>query len=178
MFVVDTVEYILKSLSYDSRTIELGKIAALLHDIGYIAGRWNHAQKSAALAMVFLTGLDRFIPDEINAIVQAIEDHSGGMCISSAVGAALLFVDKVDFSKRRNLPSETTDAGYINNLEIENVDIYASAKAITINCITTKTFSKDIFKSGYTRYSMLRNASGFLGCSCKFQFNGIDEKFD
>ncbi len=32
MFVVDTVEYLLKSLSYDSKIVELGKIAALLHD--------------------------------------------------------------------------------------------------------------------------------------------------
>ena len=34
MAVVDIAEHILKSLSYDSRTVELGKIAALLHDIG------------------------------------------------------------------------------------------------------------------------------------------------
>jgi len=49
MFVVDAVEKILSSLAYDSRTVELGKIAALLHDIGNIAGRWNHAVKSAVL---------------------------------------------------------------------------------------------------------------------------------
>ncbi len=58
MFVVDTIEQILRSLSYDSRIIELGKIAALLHDIGCIAGRWNHAQKSAALTKVYLDALD------------------------------------------------------------------------------------------------------------------------
>ena len=51
MFVVNTVAYILQSLFYDIRTIKLGKIAALLHDIGIIAGRKNHAQKSAALAI-------------------------------------------------------------------------------------------------------------------------------
>lgn len=62
MFVVNTIEYILKSLSYDPRTVELGKIAALLHDIGNIAGRKNHARKSAALADVFLDGLEDLLP--------------------------------------------------------------------------------------------------------------------
>ncbi len=78
MFVVDTVEYILKSLSYDSRTVEMGKIAALLHDIGNIAGRSNHACKSAALAAVFLENLEDLLSNEKDMIVQAIEDHSDG----------------------------------------------------------------------------------------------------
>jgi len=178
MFVVNTVERILKSLSYDLRFIELGKIAALLHDIGCITGRWNHAKKSAVLAEVFLSGSIQFLPEEINMIVQAIEDHSNGVRISSAMGAALLIADKVDFSRKRNLPSKNVDAGYQNNLEIESVEIDISEKVISINSITTKAFSIDIFKSGYTRYNMVLKASEFLGCTCRFLFNDKEEMFD
>lgn len=103
MFVVDTVEYLLKSLSYNSKIVEFGKIAALLHDIGNIAGRWNHARKSTALAEVFLDDLEELLPTEKNMIVQAIGNHSDGENIMSPIGAALLLADKVDVSKRRRL---------------------------------------------------------------------------
>lgn len=178
MFVVDTVEYILKSLSYDARTIELGKIAALLHDIGCIAGRWNHARKSAALATVFLDEPIHLLPEEVKMIIQAIEDHSDGKCISSAAGAALLIADKMDFSKNRCLPLKSTDAEYINDLKIDNVDICVSDKSITVNCVSTESFSKDLFKSTYTRYNVLMNASEYLGCAFHFQFNGTEESFN
>ncbi|MCL2357734.1 MAG: hypothetical protein FWC70_11405 [Defluviitaleaceae bacterium] len=52
--VVETTAQVLAETGHDAQTIELGKIAALLHDIGVIAGRHKHAQKSAALARVFL----------------------------------------------------------------------------------------------------------------------------
>ena len=178
MFVVDMAEHILKSLSYDPRIIELGKIAALMHDIGNIAGRWNHARKSAALAAVFLDGSVDFSPEEKNMIVQAIEDHSTGKNISSAVGAALLIADKVDISKRRVLPSETIDAWHKNLLEIEDVDVHVSSKAIIINYITTEAFSKNLLVSEYTKgFSLPIKAANYLGCTCHFQFNGKEYNF-
>lgn len=172
MFVVDTVEYILKSLSYDSRTIELGKIAALLHDIGNIAGRWNHARKSAVLASVFLDGLEDLLPNEKDIIVQAIADHSDGKNILSAIGAALLIADKVDASKRRRLHAETIDDWYRNICQIEDVDISVSSGAITINFITTEIFSKEVFINGYKKgFNLMTKAADYLGCTWNYQFN-------
>ena len=98
-FVVDTIEYTLKSLSYDSRIVELGKVAALLHDIGMITGRWEHARKSAVLSAVIFDGSDHLSSDEKKILISAIEDHSKGKNITNAVGAALLIADKVDWSK-------------------------------------------------------------------------------
>ena len=179
MCVVDTVEYILKSLSYDSRTVELGKIAALLHDIGNIAGRWNHARKSAVLAGVFFDGSDHLLPEEKDTVVQAIEDHSDGKNISSAIGAALFIADKVDISKKRLLAVEIIDSWSMNLLEIDNINIYVSSKIISVNFITTETFSKEILISGYKKsFQISMNAAKYLGCTCYFQFNGIEEKFD
>jgi len=173
MFVVNTAEYILKSLSYDSRTVELGKIAALLHDIGNMAGRRNHARKSAALAAVFLDDTAQFLPEEKDMIVQAIEDHSEGNNISSVIGAALLIADKADISKRRILPLETMDDWHKNLLEIEDVNINVSDKLITINYITTEAFSKTLLAEAHEKYyDMPIKAAEFLGCTCRFQFHG------
>jgi len=176
MFVVDTTEYILASLSYDARTIELGKIAALMHDIGSIAGRWNHARKSAALTEVFLDGQMYFSPEEKSVVTQAIEDHSGGKHISSPIGAALLIADKIDISKRRVLPYETIDPWHKNLLGIDNVEIHVTSCAITINYITSESFSKDLLVSDYAKgFELPVKAAGYLGCTCHFQFNGEDE---
>ena len=177
MFVVDTVEYILKSLSYDARTVELGKIAALLHDIGMIAGRWEHGRKSAALSSVIFDGSDHLIPDEKQMLIQAIEDHSKGANISSAVGAALIIADKIDFSKRRILAVDITSDSLINCQKIENVKILISGDEISISTVTTDDFDKNLFVNEYKpRYKILEKAVEFLGCSCKFQLNEVEER--
>lgn len=178
MFVVDTVETILKSLLYDSRIVELGKIAALLHDIGNIAGRWNHAQKSAVLAKVFFDGSDDLSSEEKDMVIQAIEDHQTGKNLSSAIGAALLFADKADFSRKRFL-DYTIGNRHFNNLEIEDMDIFVSGKAIIINAIATEAFCKDIFISEqYNNYSILLKAANYLGCTCQIRINNEEVKWE
>ena len=171
MFVVDTIEHILKLFSCDSRTIELGKIAALSHDIGNIAGRRNHARKSAALAGVFLDGLCDLSHEEKDIIIQAIADHSDGHAISSAVGAALIIADKVDLSKRRILPVETLDAWHRNLLEIEDVDIYVSGQTIVVNYTTTNAFSQEVYLSDCRVLGLLTRAASYFGCNFKFNWS-------
>ena len=186
MFVVDKVEYILESLSYDSRTIELGKIAGLLHDIGMIAGRREHGRKSAALSGVIFDGSEHLLLQEITRqeremIFQAISDHDSGKDKSSAIGAALFIADKLDFSKKRVLPVsiEKQDDMYKNGLEVDNVDINISGKVIKINVITTETFSKELFMKWYKYpYSLLEKEANYLSCTCNLQFNGIEETLD
>ena len=167
LFVADTVEYILKSLSYDLRTIELGKIAGLLHDIGCIAGRTNHARLSAAIATVYLD-VPLILPEERDIMIQAIEDHSGGNAISSAIGAALLFADKIDCSKKRNLPVEPSHPRYTEQSDIEDVELNISGKVITINYIT----NNEAFCP--TKDKRLIKAAEYLGCTCHFQVNSRD----
>jgi len=173
MFVVSTLEYILQSLSYDARIIELGKIAALLHDIGSIAGRTNHAGKSAALASVFLDTSD-FYPTEKYMIIQAIEDHSEATNISSAIGAAVFIADKLDITKNRVLPLEEIDPWDKNLLEIEDVKIKIAGNSITIDYITTEAFSKEQLFSTYAgKIEMIVKAAAYLGCGCEVGFKPI-----
>ncbi|MCL2499201.1 MAG: HD domain-containing protein [Defluviitaleaceae bacterium] len=173
LFVVDKVEYILKSLSCDERTIELGKIAALLHDIGNIGGRWEHARKSVGLASVFLDNPPHILPEERELILQAIEDHSKAENISSAISAALLIADKMHISKQRILPLELMDSWHKNLLEVEEVKIKISNKNITINCVTTESFSKQLLLDEYPKaLTIFDKAAAYLGCSYQLLFNG------
>lgn len=176
-FVVDKTEYILKSLSYDSRTIELGKVAALLHDIGMITGRWEHAKKSAVLSEVIFDGLDHLSPEEKKMLIQAIENHNTNE-MTSAIGAALYIADKIDCSKNRILPVEIVREADKTSLKIEKVDLHISNKSITINLITTRDFPKEQFVKAYKKtYSSILKRADFLGCTCQFQFNGAEENF-
>jgi len=177
MFVVDKTEYILKSLAYDSRTVELGKIAALLHDIGNIAGRWNHAQKSAALATVLLEYPVHFLPDEKKLIIQAIEDHSKGNKIASAVGAALLIADKIDISKRRLISNKVINKQHKYHLDIKDVGIHVANKVITINITINEAVLKDLLIQEKRGFIIAMKAAVYLGCTCQFQINGRNENF-
>ena len=175
-FVINTAEYILQSLSYSSKIVDLGKTAALLHDIGIIAGRKNHAQKSVALASVFLNDYSSILPDEKEMILQAVEDHSKGINISSAIGAALIIADKADISKNRLLPDKKLDAWHENLLNLRKVEINIANSAVFINFITSKDFSKPLFIEVHNKYiSLPIKASSFLGCSCHFMINGKEE---
>jgi len=170
MSVVDVTEYILKSLSYNSRIIEFGKIAALLHDIGRIAGRANHAEKSAALAQIILDKSD-FSTEERSMIIQAIKDHSKAENISSAIGAAIYIADKIDITKSRILPLGIIDPWHKNLLEIKGVKINISSNEITVDYITTDAFSKELLLSEYDKkIEMIVKAAAYLGCSCEVRF--------
>lgn len=97
-FVVNTIEIILKKLGYSDNVVELGKIAGLLHDIGTITGKKNHAIKSSEMCNKFLDTLT-LSKEEKEIIIHAIEDYSNGNAINSPVGASLLLADKINISK-------------------------------------------------------------------------------
>lgn len=101
-FVIRTIENLLAKLNFDEYTIELGKIAGLLHDIGAIEGKNGHVKRSSEMCIHFLdkTTLSR---ESKETIIHAIKDHSNGDEINSPVGAALLIADKINISKERVL---------------------------------------------------------------------------
>ena len=69
--VATRVEYILKTLGADERSIELGKIAGYLHDIGNLVNRIDHSQSGAIMAFRLLDKMG-FDPKEIAVIMTEI----------------------------------------------------------------------------------------------------------
>ena len=109
--VAETAGYILKTLSYDDRTVELSKIAGYLHDIGNLVNRKEHSQSGAVMAWSILNdmGCD---PGELATIVTAIGNHDEGTGVPvNAVAAALILADKSDvrWTRVRNQDSATFD---------------------------------------------------------------------
>ena len=111
--VAERAAYILQALGYDSRTVELTKIAGYLHDIGNVINRVDHSQSGAVMAFRILDRMD-FPPEEIAIIISAIGNHDEGTGIPvNEVAAALIIADKSDVRRSR-----------VRNPEDVSVDIH------------------------------------------------------
>ena len=111
--VADMAGYILTTMGYDDRTVELAKIAGYLHDIGNLVNRSEHSQSGAVMAWTLLQnmGCD---PGELATIVTAIGNHDEGTGVPvNPVAAALILADKADVRRSR-----------VRNQEISNFDIH------------------------------------------------------
>lgn len=108
MHVAETAGYILETMGYPERTVELAKIAGYLHDIGNLVNRRDHSQSGAVMAWSILNdmGCD---PEEIATIVTAIGNHDEGTGVPvNAVAAALILADKADVRRSRVRNDDTT----------------------------------------------------------------------
>lgn len=111
--VAEKAGYILETMGYPARIIELAKIAGYLHDIGNLVNRVDHSQSGAVMAFRILDkmGMD---PEEIAVIVSAIGNHDEGTGMPvSPVAAALILADKSDVRRNR-----------VRNQEIGSFDIH------------------------------------------------------
>ena len=107
--VAETAGYILETLGYPERTVEVAKIAGYLHDIGNLVNRIDHSQSGAVMAFRILDNLD-CDPEEIATIVTAIGNHDEGIGQPvNAVAAALILADKSDVRRVRNADLATFD---------------------------------------------------------------------
>ena len=106
--VAQTAGYILETLGYPARTVEVARIAGYLHDIGNLVNRIDHSQSGAVMAFRLLDHLD-CDPEEIATIVTAIGNHDEGTGVPvNAVAAALILADKADVRRSRVRNQDTT----------------------------------------------------------------------
>ena len=126
--VVKVAEFageILRTLGYDEHTVELAKIAGVLHDIGNLVNRAEHSQSGAVMAFRILDRMGMDAPD-IATIVTAIGNHDEGTGVPvNAVAAALIIADKSDVRRTRvrNSDFSTFDIHDRVNYSVESSDL-------------------------------------------------------
>ena len=90
MKVADTSRYILETMGFPPRDVELAQIASYLHDIGNLVNRVDHAQSGAVMAFRLLDNMGAD-PEDIATIVSAIGNHDEGTAVAvNAIAAALI----------------------------------------------------------------------------------------
>ncbi len=154
--VAESAKYILETLGYSQKEIELAQIAAYLHDIGNIVNRENHAQSGAVMAFRILDNIG-MEPEDIAEIVSAIGNHDESSAFPvSSVSAALILADKTDVRRSR-----------VRNAEVSTFDIhdrvnYSVEKARI--CLNTNTKTFTLFLDIDTQYgSVMDYFEIFLG---------------
>ena len=175
--VAEMAGYLLKTLGYDERTIELAKIAGYLHDIGNLVNRKDHSQSGAVMAWSILNdmGCD---PAEVATIVTAIGNHDEGTGVPvNAVAAAMILADKADVRRSR-----------VRNTDISTFDIHDrvnySVKKSALKINEDKTIVKlkltvdtkfgsvmDYFEIFLERMILCRKAAEKLGLQFKLIIN-------
>ena len=175
--VAQTAGYILKTMGFDDRTVELAKIAGYLHDIGNLVNRKDHSQSGAVMAWSILNDMG-CEPAEIATIVTAIGNHDEGTGVPvNAVAAALILADKADVRRSR-----------VRNQDVSTFDIHDrvnySVKESTMTINEEKTQVKlkltvdtqygsvmDYFEIFMGRMILCRKAAEKLGLQFKLIIN-------
>ena len=104
--VSEDAAYILSTLGYSEREVELARIAGYLHDIGNLVNRVDHSQSGALMAFRILDKMG-MPADEIATVVTAIGNHDEGTGVAvNPVAAALIIADKCDVRRTRVRNSE------------------------------------------------------------------------
>jgi metal-dependent HD superfamily phosphatase/phosphodiesterase len=172
-----TSAYILESLGYDKHTVELAKIAGVLHDIGNLVNRTEHSQSGAVMAFRILDHKG-MAPADIATVVTAIGNHDEGTGVPvNAVAAALIIADKSDVrrSRVRNNDFSTFDIH-------DRVNYSVTSSALTLNAdekflmlelqIDTEISPvMDYFEIFLGRMMMCRRATDMLGLEFRLTIN-------
>ena len=175
--VARTAGYILETLGFDDRTIELAKIAGYLHDIGNLVNRKDHSQSGAVMAWSILNdmGCD---PAEIATIVTAIGNHDEGTGVPvNAVAAALILADKADVrrSRVRNKDISTFDIHDRVNYSAQesSMQINGEKTVVTLNLVVDTKYGSvmDYFEIFMGRMILCRKAAERLGLQFKLTIN-------
>ena len=175
--VAETAGYILRTLDYPDRTVELARIAGFLHDIGNLVNRVDHSQSGAVMAFRILDHLD-CAPEEIAEIVTAIGNHDEGTGQPvNAVAAALILADKSDVrrSRVRNQDMATFDIHDRVNYSVKKSQLKINEEHSLIKLklwVDTKYGSvMDYFEIFMGRMLLCRKAAETLGLQFKLMIN-------
>lgn len=169
---------ILEKLGFPAREVELGQIAAYLHDIGIVVSRQNHPMTGGAIAFTLLNemGMDAA---EIAPIVGAIGNHeelTGGPI--SAISAAVIIGDKSDvhFSRVQNPILESFDIHDRVNFAVQKsrVDVRPDDRQIELllEIDVSQASVMEYFEIFLSRMVMCRKAAELLGYRFALSVNG------
>ena len=175
--VAEKAGYILRTLGFDNRLIELAKIAGYLHDIGNLVNRAEHSQSGAIMAFRILDNMG-FPPEEVGAIVSAIGNHDEGTGVPvSPLAAALILADKSDVRRNRvrNHDESTFDIHDRVNYSVTRAELKINEEhtliKLELSVDTHYGSVMDYFEIFLQRMILCRKAAEKLGLQFKLVIN-------
>ena len=175
--VAECAGRLLSMLGYDEHTVELAKIAGVLHDIGNLVNRSEHSQSGAVMAFRILDNMG-MPAEDIATIVTAIGNHDEGTGVPvNAVAAALILADKSDVRRTRvrNSDFSTFDIHDRVNYSVEAAELEISEDKssiwLRIKIDTEISPVMDYFEIFLARMMLCRKAAERLGMNFRLVIN-------
>ena len=176
--VASVAKYILETLGYSEREVELAQIAGYLHDIGNLVNRIDHAQSGAVMAFRILDKMGAS-PEDIATITTAIGNHDEGTAVAvNPTAAALILGDKTDVrrSRVRNQDITSFDIHDRVNYSVKSskfsISEDRSVFELALEIDTTYCSIMDYFEIFLTRMVLCRKAAEKLGMRFQLSING------
>ena len=178
LHVARTAGYILETLGYDSRTVEIAKIAGYLHDIGNLVNRQDHSQSGAVMAWSILNdmGCD---PGEMATIVTAIGNHDEGTGVPvNAMAAAMILADKADVRRTRVRMKDPREfdihdrVNYSVTKSCLTINPEKTQISLDLDVDTSYGSVMDYFEIFTNRMILCRKAAHTLGLQFRLTING------
>lgn len=134
----------------DNNQRRLLYVACVLHDIGYLEGREEHAKNGAICARKFLTE-NNFDPKDIDIICSAIANHGGKResDLDDTLSMCLCIADKLDFCKtryNRHIPGHEVNQTFLG---IERNTLKFCNNVLVLEVFVNKKFSREYFLNDY-----------------------------
>ena len=174
--VAENAAYILSTLGYPERTVELAKIAGFLHDIGNLVNRVDHSQSGAVMAFRILDKMGA-APEETATIITAIGNHDEKTAFPvNPVAAALILADKMDVRANRVRPKARAafDIHDRVNYSVKKHEVTLTDKEICLTlAIDTEVCAViEYFEIFMDRMLLCRRAAEKLGLHFALVING------
>lgn len=175
--VAQNASMILTELGYDERQAELAKIAGMMHDIGNVINRIDHAQSGAVMAFRLLDNMS-MPAKEICSVISAIGNHDESTAQPvDPISAALIIADKADVrrSRVRNNDFLTFDIHDRVNYAVESSRLYFSddKKSIILELKIDTEISPimEYFEIFLNRMLLCKRACSYLNIQFKMIVN-------
>jgi metal-dependent HD superfamily phosphatase/phosphodiesterase len=175
--VAEIAGYVLETMGYPERTVELAKIAGYLHDIGNLVNRVEHSQSGAVMAFRLLDKMG-FPAEEICTVVSAIGNHDEGTGVPvNPVAAALILADKSDVRRSRVRVTDMKDFDIHDrvNYSVTKSELKINEKKTNVKLkLSVDTHFSPVmnyFEIFMNRMIMCRKAAEALGLDFKLIIN-------
>jgi len=165
--VIEMIEKLLIQLGYDEEYIENGKIAALLHDIGYGGVKSEHEIRSYEMARSY------FIDNNINLkykdeILDSIKSHRYGFDSDNVMSLVLILADKIDIKKTRLAPGGYNVESLNQYQYIDDIIILKENNNFTVQFLINKNADKKKLEEWYFTSKVFNAIESFAS---HFNFN-------
>lgn len=146
--VKNLVVEILDKMDASDELIEEAKIAAILHDVGALQGKANHAYRSYEFAKSYFENNNIKLKDN-DLILEAIKNHSDGFDSDNIIQLSLILADKLDIKYTRPTKSGLNIPGNRQYKNIEDIHIEIDNNTLKIKFISNNELNKEELDNFY-----------------------------